>query len=373
MSDTSTYDDVAAAAADMGSEPAPVESAPEPVVESAPVEASEPTETEVRAETKADRARDETGKFAKEAKKASAKAAPPQPPAEGVKTEGADRAAPSVQPVAPAVEPVKAPQSWKPAAREDWTKVPASIQQEVVRRERETATALQEAAESRKFHQSFQQAVAPFEPMFRARGGDPMRGFQNFLQTVSVLEGGNQVAKAQLLAQFANSYLPGEDGIKLLAQALDGQPQQAQQAQPAYRDPRVDQLLANLQRASQQRQQSIHQKHATDVEAFAKTHEFFDDVREDMAEFVEIAERRGRDLSMEDAYNRAIRLHPEIDNVLRQREAAKNAANAQASTQRAKAAGSSIKSEPTAQMNGAQSGNSTLDDVMEAARSMSGR
>jgi hypothetical protein len=84
------------------------------------------------------------------------------------------------------------------------------------------------------------------------------------------------------------------------------------------------------------------------VEAFTSTAEFMDDVREDVADMMELASRRGVALTLEDAYNRACKLHPEVSQVLQQREAAKAANALQASTQRARAASSSVRSQPTA-------------------------
>ena len=43
----------------------------------------------------------------------------------------------------PAQEAAKPPQSWKPLAREKWATLAPDIQQEVLRREKETASALQ--------------------------------------------------------------------------------------------------------------------------------------------------------------------------------------------------------------------------------------
>jgi hypothetical protein len=44
----------------------------------------------------------------------------------------------------------RAPQSWSPAAREEWTKTPPNVRAQITKREKEIATALQESAGDRR-------------------------------------------------------------------------------------------------------------------------------------------------------------------------------------------------------------------------------
>jgi hypothetical protein len=79
------------------------------------------------------------------------------------------------------------------------------------------------------------------------------------------------------------------------------------------------------------------ERSAAAVQEFSAKAEFLDDVREDMADLLEGAARRGVALTMEEAYDRACHMNPDIRRVLQQRESAANV-GAQTSTQRAKAA-----------------------------------
>jgi hypothetical protein len=334
-----------------------VEAAPEPV------EVAEPIET-TEAATKADRVRDEKGKFTKAqadatsikaALKAAAKPAAPVDPKAAVKPDAATAPTTEPKPEAAKVEAVKAPQSWKPAAREHFAKLPAEVQAEVIRRERETATAMQEAAPARKFHQEFQSVVAPYMGMIQAEGAEPMKAVANLLQTAAALRTAPPAHKAQLVANMVRTF--GID-ISALDAALAGQPSQhaaptqSQGVDPASIAARVQQQV--MQQLQAQRQAALQQKSATDVEAFGQAREFFEDLREDMADLLQSAHRRGVALTLEDAYNRAARMHPEISQVLSQREAAKAANATQASTQRARAAASSVRSQPASAPKGAQ-------------------
>lgn len=334
-----------------------VEAAPEPV------EVAEPIET-TEAATKADRVRDDKGKFTKAqadatsikaALKAAAKPAAPVDPKPAVKPDATTTPTTEPKPEAAKVEAVKAPQSWKPAAREHFAKLPAEVQAEVIRRERETATAMQEAAPARKFHQEFQSVVAPYMGMIQAEGAEPMKAVANLLQTAAALRTAPPAHKAQLVANMVRTF--GID-ISALDAALAGQPSQhaaptqSQGVDPASIAARVQQQV--MQQLQAQRQAALQQKSATDVEAFGQAREFFEDLREDMADLLQSAHRRGVALTLEDAYNRAARMHPEISQVLSQREAAKAANATQASTQRARAAASSVRSQPASAPKGAQ-------------------
>jgi hypothetical protein len=168
------------------------------------------------------------------------------------------------------------------------------------------------------------------------------------MELSSKLRFGTQPEKAALAAQIIRNY--GVD-VNALADALDGRPvqqgqQQGQQAQQMMTDPRVDQLLAQLQGLTQSRQEAVQQKALGEVESFGSDKEFFADVREDMADILEVAARRNIDLSLEQAYERACKMQPDIAKVLEAREAAQRAGTGRRSTQQARAAASSVRGSP---------------------------
>jgi hypothetical protein len=262
----------------------------------------------------------------------------------------------------------KAPQSWKPGAREVWSQLPPDVRAEVHRREKETARIVQETAQARQVTDYVSKLQQQFAPALQAEGVDALTASANLMNLASRLRFGTPVGKAQLAATIVRNY--GVD-VNALADALDRLPpgmgqlhgQQPQQQQ-MMTDPRVDQLLAQLQGLQQQKQEAVVQKAVEEVETFGGDKEFFEDVREDMADLLEVAARRGLDLSLEQAYERACKMQPDIAKVLEAREAAKRAGNLQGSTQRAKAAASSVRGTPS----GVPSSNPTdLRGAIEAA------
>jgi hypothetical protein len=234
----------------------------------------------------------------------------------------------------------KAPQSWRPAAREAWAALPESVKAEISRREGETSRVLTTTDEARKFQESFRTTVAPYEQMLRSEGAEPMQAMQNLLETARQLRSGDPGSKAALVAQIVRGYgVP----IEALDAALAGQPM-PQQAQQQFRDPRLDGLLQQIEQSKTQRAANEAAEADSAVTEFGAAKEFFADVRDDMADIIELAEKRGQKMDLEAAYKRACGMNDEISTVVRQREAAKAAATGKAATQRSKAASSSVKS-----------------------------
>lgn len=213
------------------------------------------------------------------------------------------------------------------------------------RRERETARIVQETAQVRQVGERIGQMQQQFAPALQAEGVDVLTATHNLMNLASRLRFGSPIEKATLAATIIRNY--GVD-VNALANVLDGQPPpQGHPPQQMLQDPRVDQLLATLQQAQQQRMAQVTERAVSEVEEFGADKEFFEDVREDMADLLEVAARRGIDLSLEQAYERACKMQPEISKVLDAREAAKRAGNSQQSTQRAKIAASSVRGTPS--------------------------
>ena len=318
-------------------------------------EVEEKPESEERKETKeakeAKDGRDEKGRFAaKQNAEAEAKTAQLAGKPVPAPTQLAAKPTPQVAATRP-------PQSWTPAAREEWAKVPASVQAEIAKRERETSVAIQQGAETRRFAQEFGQVIRPYEGMIAASGSNPLQSVSRLLQTAAALRTEPGPMKARIVADLVKTY-----GISIddLATAIDGgAPAQGQQQPAQYRDPRVDQMLAQQDNERQRRAQASQQQVATSVQAFATDpkNEFFNDVQSDMAKMVSA----GLASNLKEAYDRACSLHPEVNKVLQQRQAA--AKPSVGSTQRSRAAASSVRSTPTANIKTAHS-----DDIRSTIR-----
>jgi hypothetical protein len=246
----------------------------------------------------------------------------------------------------PVADPfVRAPQSWKPGAREAWTQLPPNVREEVYRRERETMRVAQESAQARELAGHVNELTTRYAPALQAEGVDTLTAAHNLFQTASQLRFGSPAEKAQTAARIIRAY--GVD-VMALAAVLDNMPLPQGGGQvPQFQDPRVDQLLGELNQAKQQRVQTLQAQATGEVEQFGADKDFFDDVRLDMADIMEMAANRGIDLSLQQAYDRACAMHPEVSKVLAARVAAQQAGTARQSTQRARLAASSVRGTPS--------------------------
>ncbi len=308
----------------------------------APAQAPAAPAAEPPAPTDEGRQRDPHGRFAPTAAppQQATQAAPgaAQAPAAGVATPPGG--------VPPAPEP-KAPASWRPEAREKWGTADPVVRQEVMRREHEMQTVLQDAAAARQFVQAFENVVRPYEMFMRAENASPLQSVQNLMQTAADLRVGTPQHKANLVAGIINNF--GID-VVMLDSILAGQQGanggQTQQQQ-VLRDPRVDMLLAQQQQAQQHQAQQSEAATRTELETFAAGHEFYRDVAATMADLVEIRAKQGQPVDLEKIYAQACQLDESVATILATRaKATQSNGNAQA-VLRAKRAAVSVKGDST--------------------------
>lgn len=210
--------------------------------------------------------------------------------------------------------------------REEWGKLAPAVQAEIHRRERELVRQLQETADARRQHESMTKMTAPYQHILAIEGSDPMKAFGDYLRTAAILRSGSVTEKAQAIANVTRQF--GVD-IRALDAALAGMPMQPGQQQPGYQqqqfqDPRLDKLLSQIEESRRAQQEQLSASMQSTVEEFVADtrHEFIEDVREDMADMLEVAANRGRKMSMQEAYDRACAMNPEIVKILAQRAAA---------------------------------------------------
>jgi hypothetical protein len=251
---------------------------------------------------------------------------------------------------APAVKP---PQSWTPKAREEWAKIPATAQAEIQKREVEVQRALSQSANARKFGEEFHKVVSPYEGLMRAQGArSPLDAINNLVQTAAGLSLGSAQQKAQIVGNIIRQY--GVDLATLDAHLAGstpppdtqagGVPPEFASALDAKLAP-VMQFIQQMQGVSATREQQTQAQADQAVENFVQNpevSEFFEDLREDMADLMETAARRGRHLTLEQAFKQATALHPDIADIISKRAAFKAAKGNATTVASRKAAASSL-------------------------------
>ena len=281
----------------------------------------------------------------KPAKEAAAPAAPAPAPAEekpDAKTEG--------QPAHQDGE--RAPQSWKPVAKSHWDKLTPEVKSEVGRREREFLRVLNESGQARKTHQALTEIAAPFEARYKAAGVPTLKVIQNLMTADHLLSSAPPVQRAQYMARLIKDY---QIDIQALDSALSGEEVTSTSPQ-AQIDQIITQRLAPLQQfvesqqaqatAQERRTEAQIQAEITAMEQDTENYPYFEDVRQEMADIVEVYSRRGVYLSPAEAYNRAVRANPETNKLLQSNAARLQALGANAEAQRSLNASSSVNGSP---------------------------
>ena len=283
-------------------------------------------------------------------------------------------ASPAEEPIAaestepePAAAVDAPPTGLPPEAREAWKDTPKAMKDAIATREKQFAMGMQKNAEAAKQAHTINQTIAPFGQYVQMNGG-PKQAITGLLQTGSALQMGSPIQKAETVANIIKQF--GVD-INTLDNLLVGQAppegvQQHSEVQQAVQQAvqPYQQMMNQMQQAQQQaRQQSVAQIDG-EIGQFATDNEFYKDVASDMADMLDMAANRGRQMSMQEAYDRACMIHPEISKILQART------NSQQVSQARKAA-TSISGSPGGE--GGTSGDDDMRATIAAAFANSGR
>ena len=241
----------------------------------------------------------------------------------------------------------RAPASWRKEAKGEWASVPLHIRQEVHKREMEITRALNEANAANQAATQFQQIAQPYMARIQSLGVTPQQAFGELLKADYLLASGSAQQKAQLIDKLVQDY--GVDIAELdatIARRLGGQSQattgQVQQVDVARLvQQQLQQALAPIYQQQQQAAQQQQQQADQTIEQMALDPKYphFEEVRQDMADLIEINSRRGVYITLEQAYNRAVSGNPDLS-------AQQTAIQLNSQAQQAKAAALSVSGAP---------------------------
>ncbi|CAB4183877.1 hypothetical protein UFOVP1375_21 [uncultured Caudovirales phage] len=268
----------------------------------------------------------------------------------------------------------RAPASWHPETREHWAALPESVRTEVARREREVQTTLKETAEARKYAEQIERTIAPYQMFIKAENSNPLQAIDNLMSTAARLRTGSSQDIAQLVSGLVKQFGVGRFGQSFIEQLdsalvgeiprVDAQQQQLQQAMQQQLAP-IQQFMSQHQNAQAQAQQNVTRQAEGEVLDFIEKAEFAEDVREDMADLMEMAQRRGRDLSLGDAYRQACAGNEHVRSVLVARQKTQGAQKLTGAAQRARSAAVSVSGAPA--MGAPQQAATDVRSAIEAA------
>ncbi len=221
----------------------------------------------------------------------------------------------------------EAPRSWKIATREHWSKLPKEVREQIQTRETEITQFIGRHGAAIQHKAQFDETVQPFLPFIAAQQSTPMKAFHSLMTTAARLTTGAPHAKAQVIAEIIRNY--GVDLSTLdevLSQQLKGGPPVGPQNSgmgnqpPAWAQP-IFNFMQETQQARQAREERTRQEAAAELAAFEKK-PFFNDLREDIGLIMERASAKGEVVTIQQAYDKARKMNPEVDKILTQREKA---------------------------------------------------
>jgi len=262
----------------------------------------------------------------------------------------------------------KPPVAWKPAQREKWGKLDPDVRAEINRRETQIQQTLTQTDQVRKFAADFAEIVQPYSQLIAQQNSTPLRAVQNLMATAGRLSSGNPEDRARVVAEIIGNY--GID-IATLDKVLSGVvqdgrvriPNQQPEAPPQWARPMFD-FMNTVQESRAQHQQRMAQEAAQEIQAM-ESQPFFEDLREDIADLMEVAANRGKVITLQDAYKRAVAANPEISGIIAQRKKANPLSEAGATLARARKAASTVNGAPQGSNMGAKPQAKTRREMLE--------
>jgi len=276
------------------------------------------------------------------------------------------------QPESENLEPIvneldQSPVGLSPEAREEWANTPTAVKEHIARNEQRMEGLAQKFGDSYKRAEAMDKSLAPYAQLFAMNGGAG-NTLPGLLQTASQLQMGSGPQKAQAVAQIIKQF--GVD-IRTLDSMLVGEAPSQESQQQSQVQQAVQQAVAPYQQQMQQFQQQqqfqaqqSQNEIAGEVNNFGAQNEFYNDVRSEMADLLDMSANRGRSMSMQEAYQTACLAHPQIAKIMASR-------NSQASVKKKQKASSSIYGTSGGSMSG--SAPNSVEEALKAAWDNAGR
>lgn len=251
------------------------------------------------------------------------------------------------QPEAEAEEPPvwrRPPASWKKDYHEIWAKADPKMQEYAWQREEQMRAGVEPLLSKAQFADAMQEAISPYMNTIQGLGLTPDKAVGALMEADHKLRTSDPQTKMQYFMQLAQSY-----GINL--GAMQPQAPGAAPMQPNSVDPLVWQLQNELNQVrgevmgwKQQQEMMENQTLLNEINQFSLKAEHFEDVRPTMIQLLQ----SGVAQTLDEAYDKAIRLDPNLfEQTLKAKqaeEAAKQAKEANRVAKSARAAAVSVRS-----------------------------
>lgn len=273
-------------------------------------------------EEKAQRIRDQSGKFA-------AKETPADP----------------LNPVAPVVpatpDPLSAaPNTWKKEVAATWAALPTEARAEVLRREADFHRGIEQYKQAATFAQSVQQAITPYAATLQSLNIAPEKAIAELMAADHRLRYGSVQEKSAYFAQLAQNY-----GVDLANMPAAAEQQNIDPTVSALQQ-QVQQLTGWIQNQSLMGKQQQEESLNSEIQQFAAdpSHSHFELVKGHMSALLQA----GQAQDLASAYEQAVYANPQTRTLVLAEQQAKERAEAAKKAQAAKTAASvNMRSRPS--------------------------
>lgn len=260
------------------------------------------------------------------------------------------------------------PLSWKKDYRPHWKSVPADVRKEIARRESDIARAMKLHEDARKHREEFERIASPYMADIQAENSTPLQAFANMMQTARMLRTSSAPDRAKLIAGLVQRF--GVD-VEILDKELAGKLSPAGRTQQEVSETvarelqPVRQFMSAIKERERMAQDRAMQDTYGEIGKFQQDHQHFDQVRLAMADLIELADRNGEKMSMDDAYNRAVWMNPETRDAMMRSEERKRAEEQNQKAMEAKRKAASVAGSP-ASSTSVPSGENMRDAISSA-------
>lgn len=238
------------------------------------------------------------------------------------------------------------PASWKKDTQEVWDAMSKEAQEYVIHREEQMKAGLEQDRSDSNLGRVMRDVLSPYSQIFQQNGVDEASVVRNLLNGHMAIVKADPETRVQYIKQMAQEYgvnLDGEqEGVDPRIQALQNE---------------LKSVKSYINRNQQQILEQSRERISSDVAEFAKDHEYFEELSDDIAKQISA----GYDLK--DAYDRAYKASDYYAEKLRQETAEKIRAESKEKAEKAKQAKSvNVRSRDTGKAPTAPKG--TIDDTL---------
>lgn len=260
------------------------------------------------------RERDESGKFVPKADKAQPRAAQSSQESQETTQE-------------PAEEPVwkRPPASWKKDYHEVWATADPRLQEYAYQREEQMKAGVQPLLEKAQFADQMREAIDPYINTIRGLGIEPQEAVKKLMEADHNLRYGTPQQKFEIFSRLAQQY-----GVNLNESNIP--------SQTGVVDPMLSALQHELNSVrgevltwKQQQEQAQNQQLLGEIEQFSQKAEYFEQARPTMIQLLQ----SGVATTLQEAYDKAVRLNDELFETVQQAQQAKVEAEKRAAADRA--------------------------------------